>query len=169
MRSVLLIGPMGAGKSTVAKKLEEHGYQRYAMAAPIREIVQVAFPWVVGKAEQRAYMQRAGAFLREFQPNPILVHAGRALEEAPVVIEDGRTLEEAAWAHENGMLVVALDAPLEVRMQRLLARDGALPALRTLTDETEQDFLQVQALRFDTSETSSEEIADEVLWKAGQA
>lgn len=169
MVNVFLIGPMGAGKSTVADHLETHGYHRYAMATPIREMVRSAFPGAVGKAEQRAYMQQVGAFLRGFQPNPILVHAGRALEEAPAVIEDGRTQEEAAWAHENGMLVVVLEASLKVRMRRLQERDGSLPDLRTLMDETERDFTRVQGLRFDSSEMSSEQIAEEILRKAGWA
>ena len=140
MVNVFLIGPMGAGKSTVANILESYGYRRYAMATPIREMVRSAFPWAVGKAEQRVYMQQVGAFLRGFQPNPILVHANAALVQAPVVIEDGRTREEALWAHERGMLVVVLDAPLDVRMSRVMKRDGALPDMRTLTDNTEQDF-----------------------------
>lgn len=166
MLNVFLIGPMGAGKSTVAKHLETHGYQRYAMATPIREMVRSAFPWAVGKAEQRVYMQQVGAFLRGFQPNPILVHANAALVQAPAVIEDGRTQEEVVWAHEKGMLVVVLDAPLEVRMKRVLERDGALPDMRTLTDNTEQDFAQVRALRFDTTRMSLEQIVEEILEKA---
>lgn len=168
MLNVFLIGPMGAGKSAVADVLEAQGYHRYAMATPIREMVRSAFPWAVGKAEQRAYMQQVGAFLRSFHPNPILVHANTALTLAPVVIEDGRTQEEALWAHEKGMLVVVLDATLEVRMKRVLKRDGALPDMRTLADNTEQDFAHVRALRFDTEQKSPEQIAAEILEKAGR-
>jgi cytidylate kinase len=110
-------------------------------------------------------MQRAGAFLREFHPNPILYHADMA--QAPVVIEDGRTQEEALWAHERGMLVVVLDAPLQVRMERVMGRDGGLPDIRTLTDDTEQDFAKVRALRFDTVQVSIEQIVEEILEKIG--
>ena len=168
MLNVLLIGPMAAGKSAVATQLEPYGYHRYAMAAPIREIVRTAFPWITGKAQERPYLQKVGAFLREFQPNPILYHAEMALKGTPVVIEDGRTADEAVWAREKGMLVVVLDAPLEVRIKRLQERDGSLPDLRTLTDETERDFTRVQGLRFDTSRALPEAIAQEILRRVGR-
>ena len=168
MASIFLIGPMGVGKTTVAKVLEaEHGYQRYALATPVQQVLDIAAPWAqsLSKAQRRPYAQRVGRFLRQFQPNPMLFQAEQVLAQSPqpVVIDDGRTLEEALWAASHGMTVVVLTASEEARQRRLIERDGALPDLRTFGDATETEYLQVQNAKvIDTTNYSIEQVVEVV-------
>ncbi|WP_029422124.1 AAA family ATPase [Alicyclobacillus macrosporangiidus] len=167
MRHVFLIGPMGAGKTTVARYLcEGHGYTRYALATPVDAVVDIAAPWLkgAGKAVRRPYLQKVGRFLREFQPNPLLFAAEERLRTVagPLVIDDGRTLEEAVWAHQQGFVVIVLTAARDVRERRVLARDGELPDGRTFEDETEQAWQDARGIVIDTTRMNAEEMCDAV-------
>ena len=162
--SILIVGAMGVGKTTTAQVLEQnYGYRRYSLAEPIHRVVETAFPWLKDEAKsiRRTYLQRTGAFLRSFVPNPILRHAEAALENStgPLVIDDGRTVEEAEWARERGMAVVVLTCENDERRRRLLARDGALPGPIAFKDATEQEWTRVQAPRVDTTHLSPAEAA----------
>lgn len=166
--SVLLLGPMGAGKTTTARLLEQrHGFRCYSLAGPIRQVVDVAFPWLEGKPKsvRRVYLQRAGKFLRKFRPNPILYHAEAALlaSSRPLVIDDGRTAEEAEWAARNGLSVVILTCDEEERRRRLVERDGMLPDPRAFQDRTEREWERVKAPRVDTTNLSPEDVVRAVL------
>ncbi|SFU81778.1 AAA family ATPase [Alicyclobacillus macrosporangiidus] len=168
MRHVFLIGPMGAGKTTVAQCLcERYGYTRYALAAPVDAVLDIAVPWLkgAGKAVRRPYLQKVGRFLREFQPNPLLFAAEERLRTTagPLVIDDGRTLEEAVWAHQQGFVVIVLTAARNVRERRVLARDGELPDGRTFEDETEQAWQDARGIVIDTTRMHAREMC-EVVW-----
>ncbi|GIM48412.1 hypothetical protein DNHGIG_39610 [Collibacillus ludicampi] len=94
LRSVMLLGPMGVGKTTTARVIEQrYGYRCYSLAEPVRRVVEAAFPWLNGepKSVRRTYLQQAGKFLRKFHPNPILYHAETAMRTCnrPLIIDDG--------------------------------------------------------------------------------
>ncbi|WP_304595855.1 AAA family ATPase [Alicyclobacillus sendaiensis] len=167
LQHVFLMGPMGAGKSTVAQYLRrEMGYVRYSMATPVEAVLDIAAPWLKGasKAVQRPYLQRTGRFLRGFKPNPMLLAAEEVLRHAasPIVIDDGRTMEEAVWADQHGFLVIVLTASEFVRRRRILERDGELPDMRTHEDETEQQWQYARGLVIDTSDLTEDEMCQMV-------
>ena len=167
--SIFLIGPMGTGKTTVAKVLEaEHGYQRYALATPVQETLDIVAPWTRGlsKAQRRPYAQRVGRFLRRSTPNPMLLQAEQVLSQSsrPLVIDDGRTLEEARWARSCGMTVVTLVASEQERRRRLMERDGALPDPSTFEDDTETEYLRVCWQIVDTTKMSVEEVVEAIMF-----
>lgn len=169
MRFVLLIGSMAAGKTTVARWLVRHkGYELYSLSEPIREVLHIAAPWLAerSKGEQRRYFQLAGRFLREFDPNPLLRRAEEALLRpgGPVVIYDGRTLEEAEWARRRGFVVVVVTALRMEREERLLRRDGLLPAESAFGDATESDWRRVGAPVVDTTSMDVERMC-EAVWE----
>lgn len=166
--SVLLIGPMGVGKTTVAEILcNKYGYVKYALAEPVKRVAGEVFPWIEDKPKsvRRTYMQRTGKMLRRINPNPILYHATTALKNSaePLVIDDGRTVEEAEWAVANGLSIVVLTCEDNERCQRLQKRDGSLPDLRTFQDRTETEWSLIEAPAVDTTHLTPEEVAREVM------
>ncbi|WP_206832002.1 AAA family ATPase [Alicyclobacillus fructus] len=167
LQHVFLMGPMGAGKSTVAQYLrQEMGYVRYSMATPVEAVLDIAAPWLKGasKTVRRPYLQRTGRFLRGFKPNPMLLAAEEVLRHtvSPIVIDDGRTMEEAVWADQHGFLVIVLTASEFVRRRRILERDGELPDMRTHEDETEQQWRYARGLVIDTSDLTEDEMCQMV-------
>ncbi|MCL6489904.1 MAG: AAA family ATPase [Alicyclobacillus mali] len=164
---VFLMGPMGAGKSTVAQYLRrEMEYVRYSLATPVEAVLDIAAPWLrdASKAVRRPYLQKVGRFLREFKPNPLFLAAEEVLKHttSPMVIDDGRTVEEAVWADQHGFLVVILTASEFVRRRRILERDGELPDGRTHEDETEQQWKYARGLVIDTSDLTEDEMCEMV-------
>ncbi|MDI9261225.1 AAA family ATPase [Alicyclobacillus sendaiensis] len=164
---VFLMGPMGAGKSTVAQYLRrEMGYVRYSLATPVEAVLDIAAPWLKGanKAVRRPYLQRTGRFLRGFKPNPLLLAAEEVLKHtvSPIIIDDGRTVEEAVWADQHGFLVIVLTASEFARRRRILARDGELPDGRTHEDVTEQQWQHARGLVIDTSDLTEDEMCQMV-------
>lgn len=138
------------------------------MATPIEQVLAIAAPWLQGasKAVRRPYLQKVGRFLREFEPNPLLLAAEKRLESAarPLVIDDGRTVEEAVWAHEHGCAVIVLTASKEVRERRILRRDGELPDARTFEDETEQGWQDARGYVIDTTDMDTGTMC-EAVWR----
>lgn len=164
--NIMLLGAMGVGKTATAKVLEDqYGYRLYSLAEPVRNAVNVMFPWLAHepKSVRRTYLQQVGQFLRNFRPNPILLHAELVLKNTPLVIDDGRTVEEAVWAVSRGIAVIVLTCSDNERCFRLIARDGALPDPRTFKDVTEQDWKNVNAPRIDTTNLTPEEVAKAVV------
>lgn len=164
---VFLMGPMGAGKSTVAQYLRrEMEYVRYSLATPVEAVLDIAAPWLrdASKAVRRPYLQKVGRFLREFKPNPLLLAAEEVLKHttSPIVIDDGRTVEEAVWADQHGFLVIILTASEFVRRRRILARDGELPDGRTHEDMTEQQWQHARGFLIDTSDLTEDEMCQMV-------
>lgn len=112
-----LLGPAGAGKSTVAAYLEQHyGASRYAFATPLKRLVQGAFDLThaqvygtqaekelpddrYGGKSSRWFQQRIGEEARRvFGENFWIEHTLASIEaDAPVlaVIEDVRYVNEA--------------------------------------------------------------------------
>jgi hypothetical protein len=111
-------------------------------------------------------LQKVGRFLREFQPNPLLLKAEERLlvSSGPLVIKDGRTLEEAVWAHQRGFLVIVLTAAQDVRELRVLRRDGELPDARTFDDETERAWRDARGEVIDTTYLGIQKMC-ETVWR----
>lgn len=177
-KHIFLIGPMGAGKSSVSKGLcDAAGYTSYMLATPIKQVTGIAVPWLenASKSVKRGYMQQSGKFLRKIKPNPMLWWGEKVLAESttPIVIEDGRTLEEAEWSQGNGIKIVVLTASEQIRKQRLIDRDGFLPDVRTFNDKTEQEYKLVKQnglphIEIDTGAVSFDETVREILRFVGQ-
>ncbi|MEB3196993.1 MAG: hypothetical protein VKP62_07285 [Candidatus Sericytochromatia bacterium] len=60
-----IAGPMGAGKTTVAERLEaEHGYVRMSLATPLRYLSTLLLGRAIDKKVDRAVLQRVGGAAR---------------------------------------------------------------------------------------------------------
>ena len=144
-RNIFLAGKMGAGKDYVAARLcEDAGFTRLAFADALkREVAEDAGITVEElnrrKAEFRPRLQWWGVNKRETVSPDYWVNrweGARALISGPVVVTDARFLNEALYGFKIGALVVIVDTPESVRIERLLARDGNFdPA--TLTHSSE--------------------------------
>lgn len=145
MRHLILIGPMGAGKSALAKMLAERkGYTIHPIAGAIKWLAGMAFPGI-GKETQhlvqqdfqddgmrfpvrwmkgREIFQQLGAAVREMDRLFWLRIWSNALENighAPVVVDDARLDLEISWARAAlaNAFVLKVYASQEVREHRI--------------------------------------------------
>lgn len=120
----LIIGPVGAGKSTFARALaEEHGGVCLTLDAWMAALYGEDERPAGRIAWYQARVERCLSVIRELTSQ--LVAAG-----TPVVLEIGLIQREArerfyAWVDENAydLAVYVVDAPREVRRARVLARN----------------------------------------------
>lgn len=128
---IALFGKMRSGKDTVAKILiEEYGFTRYGFGDGIGRVIKEYFPeaWAGGKP--RGHYQFIGQQFRklneyvwiDYTLNTIF-EDGRPYrifgKEFNVVIADGRQLNEAKRLKEAGYLIVKVETPEELRIQRM--------------------------------------------------
>jgi len=138
MRDVVLFGPAGVGKDTVAKHLVDNfGFTRVAFADALKNVLRDIDPFVSGgrrlsdllaeggwdaaKAadpEVRRLLQETGMAVREVDPSFWLWALETFLEDhfdgglGPVVVTDVRMPNEWSWARYS------LHKPLFVRLDR---------------------------------------------------
>lgn len=124
-----LIGKLGSGKTTAAKHIAtEYCYKRYSLAAPMREIVRIVYPYLDKRDPRyRQLMQKLGtdwfrAYDEDVWVNVLLSRT--SLETHPVVVDDVRFPNEARILRDRGWQLIYINASDEVRKQRCIDRDG---------------------------------------------
>lgn len=156
MSSVILVAPAGAGKDETFALLEPYGYRRYAFGDNIRTVCRILrnegvqeaycelfqmFNWnppqnLWRKLEEfqqipqedtkdRKLLQELGTYCREYD-DYIWVRPLRELAEyqSNMCITDCRRRSE--FEQFLGFTSIYIDAPLELRLERLRRRDGTV-------------------------------------------
>lgn len=126
MRNVFLIGPMGAGKSTIGRLLAKE--LKYPFKDSDREIevrTGADIPWIFDVEGEEGFRQREEAMIAE------LVH-----EDGIVLATGGGVVMRPAnrAALKSGGLVVYLRTSVEQQLQRT-AKDRQRPLLQTADPE----------------------------------
>ena len=126
MRNVFLIGPMGAGKSTIGRLLaKELKYPFKDSDREIEERTGADIPWIFDVEGEEGFRQREEAMIAE------LVH-----EDGIVLATGGGVVMRPAnrAALKAGGLVVYLRTSVEQQLQRT-AKDRQRPLLQTADPE----------------------------------
>lgn len=132
---------MQVGKTTAADRLvDRHGFVKYALAAPIKELARAGFGWDGRKdARGRRLLQEIGTVGRNYAPDLWLDRfAARMAAEAPAraVIDDLRLAREAEFLRRLGFVCVLVTRPAD--------RIPALPGgADTAGHETETEIERV--------------------------
>lgn len=121
MAGVIIVGAAGSGKDTlVAWIREDFGATPIGFADPIRRFLRV----LLGAGKHRAAAQAIGDAVRAADPDAFVRLAQhRAARVRRYVITDARLPRELSAFPDA--LRIGLDAPADLRAQRLAARDGA--------------------------------------------
>lgn len=173
--NLILVGPMGAGKSCIGKRLAEHFGLRLADAD--REIEQRTGSSVAAIFEhegEAGFRARESAVLAELLAGDglLLATGGGAVLAA----DNRRLLRERGFVVQ---LLVTVEQQLERlaqdRSRPLLAGSDREQVLRTLAEQRAPLYAQVADLRFDTGALTSAEAATQLaeqldrLWRRPQA
>ncbi len=138
-RLIGLTGTNGAGKGEAAAYFRARGFAYFSLSDVIREELDAR-----GEAESRDNLIRTGNELRErFGPDVLarrtMAKVGRG-ERA--VIDSIRNLAEIAWLRrQEGFVLLAIDAPVEVRFERVArrGRDESAPDLEAFRTKEEEE------------------------------
>jgi dephospho-CoA kinase len=139
-------GRMQVGKTTAADRLvERHGFVKYALAGPIKEIAREEFGWDGRKdARGRRLLQEVGTVGRNYRKEIWLDRfAARLSAEDPprAVVDDLRLEREEGYLRKLGFACVLVTRPAEL----VPATEGAEEA-RGHETETEIGRLDADAV-----------------------
>ena len=145
---IALFGKMRSGKDTVGEMLVEEGFERFAFATGIGQIIEEYFPEAVADGKKpRKHYQHIGQKLRELNENVWINYLLKGVEASGVdyvVVTDGRQENEAVYLRENGFTIIKVVAPDELRIKRIeSAGDQFTPDL--FTHETELQVDKIEA------------------------
>ena len=167
MRRIGLTGSIGAGKSTLARLLRSRGFTVLDADEQARAVtrepdtlraIEAAFPGVVVGGE----LDRPALSARVFGHPPALaalnavVHPRvrarmAALEAQAVSAGAGTVIQDVPLLFEGGMrqafeAVIVVDAPLDVRLERVQLRDGLSRAAALARDAAQMPAEQKRTL-----------------------
>lgn len=140
---IVVIGKMGAGKSTVANMLATHfGYQTLSFATGVRDVTERLYG--AEFRNSRPHLQAIGAGLRRIDPDVWVSAWERSYaatydfhgEALRVAVDDCRYPNEVEHLHSYAFRFVAVVADEAVRIDRL-KRTGKLTDLDQLQHESE--------------------------------
>jgi dephospho-CoA kinase len=152
--NVALAGSMFAGKSTIADALTDYGYHRMSFAAPLKNVAALAYGTIDKSAMYdttdrdgaasvktgRQILQGVGQTIkdvdRDFWLRCFDLEAER-YGDTPLVVDDMRFMFEMSWLTVDGWMIVGIDTPSAVRMDRAERIQGRRPSEAELTHESE--------------------------------
>jgi dephospho-CoA kinase len=113
---VAIGGRMQVGKTTAADRLaERHGFVKYALAAPIKEIARAEFGWDGEKdARGRRLLQEVGTVGRNYRGDIWLARFAERLDAeqpARAVVDDLRLEREEEYLRGLGFVCVVVTRP----------------------------------------------------------
>jgi len=138
-RLIGLTGTNGAGKGEAAAYLGTKGYAYFSLSDVIRDELRSR-----GEPESRDNLIRAGNELRErYGPDVLAVRTmAKVGGRERAVLDSIRNLREiACLRREKGFVLLAVDAPIEVRFARAAARgrDESARDLETFRKKEEEE------------------------------
>jgi shikimate kinase len=161
--SIILIGMMGAGKSSVGRRLQRRtGLSLLDMDELIASKAGISIPEIFARDGENGFRDLESEVLRELRPGPaVIVVTGGGIVLREENIPFLKTLGTVFW----------LDADEEILFERASRRPGR-PLLQT--DNPRATFTQIltrraplyaQAsdVRIDTTEATHDEVADLIL------
>jgi dephospho-CoA kinase len=117
-RLIGLTGTNGAGKGEAAAFFAAKGYAYFSLSDILREELGTR-----GETASRDNLIRTGNELRERFGPDVLARRTMAKVGGPAVIDSIRNTHEVAYLRlQPGFLLLAVDAPVEVRFARVAAR-----------------------------------------------
>ena len=165
MRDIAIVGGFGAGKTTLSDALVEAGYTRVSFAALLKEMAARAYGGPIekglgyyvtdlstGKDREitgRRVLQELGqavkAMDRDFWVNALLNDiADGKYGSGPFVTDDCRFPYEAKALHAEGFIVVKLEVPLAVRIERYNDSYGVYPTEAETHHESEIELEDIE-------------------------
>lgn len=149
---IALFGKMRSGKDTVGEMLiNDYNFKRFAFGEGIGQIIEEYFPEVLMEGKKpRHHYQFIGQQLRQLDEDVWIKYLLKSIaeyeqeseESVRVVITDGRQSNEAVKLKEQGFVIVKVEAPDKVRMERIIqAGDQFTPEL--FQHETELQVDQI--------------------------
>lgn len=149
--NVLVAGKAGSGKDTVGDLLcNVYGYERVSFAAPLKEQARAIWPNLDWTKKQRPVLQAFGSACRDIDALTWVRLAERDASawntmNIPVVVTDCRYLNEYEYFSARQWMCIYLDCSHELRVQRLIARDGDCD-LRSLQHASECDLDNIDVI-----------------------
>lgn len=137
-----IVGKLGSGKTSLANYLvAEFGYTKMSFADPMKDIAKEFFDVEKGRPLYRELMQKLGTdWFRSIDPDVWVKHLLKRATGDRMVVDDVRFPNEAKGLLDAGWLLVYLDCSEDIRIRRVLERDGSFdPACLSHPSETGVD------------------------------
>jgi shikimate kinase len=167
-QSVFLVGPMGAGKTTIGRLLAEVlEYNFYDSDREIEQRSGASIPWIFDVEGEAGFRKRETAMIDELTQRKSIVLATGG---GAVINPDNRQ-----YLRERGV-VVYLKAELEELLRRtshdknrpLLQTEDPRAKLQALIEEREPWYLEVADIIFDTRHANTKSAARDLAKKIRQ-
>lgn len=146
-----ITGTIGAGKSTAVSYLEKKGFRHVSLSGYLAEEARRR-----GEQPTRPVLRRIGNKMRKTSDTALVEQAlGEYGLKDNVAVESLHTIPEIAYVKGLGGKVIAIDAPLSLRWERVQSRGGE-------KDASYDAFLVEQNRQMSSSDVNENNLASAI-------
>lgn len=162
MSNIFLVGPMGAGKTTIGKMLaQELDYDFVDSDREIEKRTGADISWIFDVEGETGFRVRESNVIKELvQGNRLVIATGGGA----ILNEETRQLMKTLGytAYISAPLQVLLDRTSQDKSRPLLQVDNAEEQFRKILEEREHLYKDVANIELDSHELSSRQIATKI-------